>query len=354
MNHRVGNTGLRESVSRGSTCSASRRSSSRSSAPGSPGRPVRAFARRASRAGMGAAQFAIDAGELHTCAVRNDGTVRCWGYNADGQLGDGSTTDRLTPVTVTGLNTAVTVSAGHLSHLRAPGGRHRPLLGRQFERPARRQLDHPATEHRSPSAGSAMPSRSAPAASTPARSWPTAPSGAGARTATASSAMARRPTAARPGTVSGLTNVTALAAGVDHTCALRTDGTVRAGASTTSASSAMARRHAPHARRGERPDRRGRHRRARADLRRPGRTARCGAGATTPSASSAMARRRTASPPVTRDAASPVPRRSRRAAGIPAPVRSDGTAPVLGRQRLRPARGRHVDEPLDAGRASRA
>lgn len=36
----------------------------------------------------------------HTCAVRPDGTVGCWGRNADSQLGDGTTTDRSSPVTV--------------------------------------------------------------------------------------------------------------------------------------------------------------------------------------------------------------------------------------------------------------
>ncbi|MEQ1750408.1 MAG: RCC1 domain-containing protein, partial [Prosthecobacter sp.] len=31
----------------------------------------------------------------HTsCAVRADGTLACWGSNTDGQVGDGSTTDR--------------------------------------------------------------------------------------------------------------------------------------------------------------------------------------------------------------------------------------------------------------------
>ena len=38
--------------------------------------------------------------EGHSCAVLDDNSVSCWGRNAMGQLGDGTTTDRLTPVTV--------------------------------------------------------------------------------------------------------------------------------------------------------------------------------------------------------------------------------------------------------------
>jgi len=36
----------------------------------------------------------------HTCAVKSDGTAWCWGRNANGQLGDGTRTDRFTPVQV--------------------------------------------------------------------------------------------------------------------------------------------------------------------------------------------------------------------------------------------------------------
>ena len=39
-------------------------------------------------------------GQSHTCALLDAGSVRCWGRNDRGQLGDGSTTDRGSPVTV--------------------------------------------------------------------------------------------------------------------------------------------------------------------------------------------------------------------------------------------------------------
>jgi hypothetical protein len=39
-------------------------------------------------------------GVYHSCAQRSDGEVRCWGYNGEGQLGDGTTQQQLTPVAV--------------------------------------------------------------------------------------------------------------------------------------------------------------------------------------------------------------------------------------------------------------
>ena len=48
----------------------------------------------------------------HTLAVRGDGTVWAWGANDKGQLGDGTTTERLVPVQVTGLDNIVMAEAG--------------------------------------------------------------------------------------------------------------------------------------------------------------------------------------------------------------------------------------------------
>lgn len=65
----------------------------------------------------------ISAGEAHACAVSRSGRVACWGHNVSGQLGDGTRTQRLQPVTVQGLADAVAVAAGdaHTCALRSNG-----------------------------------------------------------------------------------------------------------------------------------------------------------------------------------------------------------------------------------------
>ena len=57
--------------------------------------------------------MSIAAGERHTCALLVTGAVRCWGDNSSGQLGDGTLTAYVTPVTVLGLDgAAVSIAAG--------------------------------------------------------------------------------------------------------------------------------------------------------------------------------------------------------------------------------------------------
>jgi alpha-tubulin suppressor-like RCC1 family protein len=120
---------------------------------------------------------AVAAGGYHSLALLADGTVRAWGYNNQGQLGDGSTTDRNAPVTVSGLSGVVAVAAGdsHSLALLADG------TVRAWGYNANGQLGDGTTTFRS-----------------------------------------------TPVTVSGLSGVVAVAAGGDHSLALRADGTVRA------------------------------------------------------------------------------------------------------------------------------
>ena len=61
--------------------------------------------------------LAISAGSNHTCALRADASVWCWGGNGDGatgygQLGDGTLDDRPSPVAVTGITNATGIAAG--------------------------------------------------------------------------------------------------------------------------------------------------------------------------------------------------------------------------------------------------
>ena len=64
---------------------------------------------------------AITAGGRHSCALHQDGTISCWGRNRDGQLGsrqstgdwEDDNTDSLVPVQVEGITDATAITTGH-------------------------------------------------------------------------------------------------------------------------------------------------------------------------------------------------------------------------------------------------
>ncbi len=70
--------------------------------------------------GSGRTAVAISAGDAHTCAILDNGSVRCWGFAGDGELGYGNTNpigDNETPGSVAPVDlgsgrTAVAISAG--------------------------------------------------------------------------------------------------------------------------------------------------------------------------------------------------------------------------------------------------
>ncbi len=121
---------------------------------------------------LGGLAFAtIATGDGITCGVTSSGAAHCWGRNGSGQLGDGTRTDRATPVAVTGGLPFRTVRPGYYAAC-------------------------------------------AVATSGAAYCWG----------ATAMLGTGRSDVSAVPVAVSGLTGVTALAAGGSHVCSLGTGG----------------------------------------------------------------------------------------------------------------------------------
>src|SRR6266480_2853080 len=59
---------------------------------------------------------AVRAGDYHTCGVTAAGAAYCWGNNSDGELGDETTTSRSTPGLVAGGVSFATVSAAGQDH----------------------------------------------------------------------------------------------------------------------------------------------------------------------------------------------------------------------------------------------
>ena len=63
-------------------------------------------------AGQGFQDECCYRGQGHSLALTQDGRVWAWGYNDHGQLGDGTTTTRFSPVLVSGLSGVTRIAGG--------------------------------------------------------------------------------------------------------------------------------------------------------------------------------------------------------------------------------------------------
>lgn len=170
---------------------------------------------------------AIAVGSTHACALLQAGTVRCWGSNAHGQLGDGTQVDRLTPVAVAGLGGVRAITAGwrHTCALLADatvrcwGANAEGQLGDGTTTP--RLLPTPVASLASVQAISAGSEHTcAVSSSGRAQCW-----GGNATGALGDGSAARRLV---PGPVTGLASgVRTISAGVGYTCAVLAAGGVR-------------------------------------------------------------------------------------------------------------------------------
>lgn len=76
------------------------------------------------RANIAGTMTFVSAGSAHTCALKDEGLLYCWGANSSGQIGDGSGTDQLEPTLIAPDLRFSTVSTGaaHTCAIAAPDG----------------------------------------------------------------------------------------------------------------------------------------------------------------------------------------------------------------------------------------
>lgn len=168
----------------------------------------------------------VVAGAYHSLAVQGNGSLKAWGYNLQGQVGDGSTQSRETPVLISGASNVVGAAAGCLHSLALKGDA--TVLAWGFNSTG--QLgDGSSTGRTTPVAVSGLGNVAALAAGC-AHSVALKKDGTvwvwgfnldGQLGVSTGAIMQRTPVQ-----VPGLAGISAIAAGNDHTLALGTDGRV--------------------------------------------------------------------------------------------------------------------------------
>jgi len=168
---------------------------------------------------------AIAAGYASSLAVMQDGTVRAWGYNLSGQLGDGTFTSRSTPVAVTGLTNAMAVASGNLHSMAVRSDGSLWAWGAND----RGQLGDGTTAARS--AAAPVNGLSNVVAAAGGQAFSLALKGDGTVWAWGQNSSGQLGDGtltdrSTPVQVSGLSGVIAIAAGTEHSLAVRSDGAV--------------------------------------------------------------------------------------------------------------------------------
>ncbi|MBI2121661.1 MAG: DUF2341 domain-containing protein [Candidatus Sungbacteria bacterium] len=174
--------------------------------------------------------MAVSAGWKHTCALLSGGNVKCWGYNLYGQLGigtDGYGTSKSSPVLVSGINDAIAIAAGwkHTCTLLSNGS------VKCWGENSHGQLGDGTTVSKNTSISVigiddavALIARGnhtcALLSNATVKCW-------GWNTSGQLGASTKLQYEATPVVVSGLNGVSALSAGESHTCALLTGGTIK-------------------------------------------------------------------------------------------------------------------------------
>jgi len=170
---------------------------------------------------------AAAAGGSHSLALKADQTVWAWGANSSGQIGDGTTTQRLTPVQVSGLMTVIAIAAGlnHSLALKADG-----TVVAWGANGSGQLGDNTIVQKTSPVAVSGLSGVVAIAAGTNHSLALKSDGSVVAWGSNSNGQLGDNSTTQRltPVPVSSLSSVATIAAGSDHSLALKTDGTLAA------------------------------------------------------------------------------------------------------------------------------